>query len=173
MSGDLVRLACHVVNSSMDPISATPGLLPEMCNMCSVQRTRKSPIIIMSSYCKVPLPYRVTMRSRACGLLTGHHELVQDGHRGSDKDRSRAQSKASTVNSGPVTQITRKKETFIYNHGSPTGVHTACTNKMNLQVKSTRALCWPQCPILTTITVTLSAEPRCTALLASLLHAAS
>lgn len=31
----------------------------------------------------------------------------------------------------------------------------------------------PQCPILTTITVTLSAEPRCTALLASLLHAAS
>lgn len=34
-------------------------------------------------------------------------------------------------------------------------------------------VCWPQCPILTTITVTLSAEPRCTALLASLLHAAS
>ena len=31
----------------------------------------------------------------------------------------------------------------------------------------------PQSPIRTTITVTLSAEPRCTALLASLLQAAS
>lgn len=79
-----------------------------------------------------------------------------------------------TVNSKEMkgTQLTRKKkETFIYNHISPTGEHTLCTNKMNLQVKS--ACAGPQCPILTTITVTLSAEPRCTALLASLLQAAS
>lgn len=164
---------CHVANSPMDPISATPGLLPETHNMYSVQKTQQSPIFILSLYCKVPLPQRVTVRARAWEL-TGYHELVQDAHDGSDKARSRAHSKANTVNSGPVTQITRKKkETFIYNHRSPTGVHTACTNKMNLQVKSTRAVCRPQCPILTTITVTLSAEPRCTALLASLLHAAS
>lgn len=31
----------------------------------------------------------------------------------------------------------------------------------------------PQCPMRTSTTVTLSAEPRCTALLASLLQAAS
>lgn len=115
----------HEVNSSRDPISATLGLQPEM-----------GPIIILSSHCKVPLPQRVTMRARACEPLTGHHELVQDAHDGSDKDRSRAHSKANTVNSRPVTQITRKKETFIYKHGSPTGVHAACTDKMNPQVKA-------------------------------------
>lgn len=61
--------------------------------------------------------------------------------------------------------MTRKKETFIYSHRVPQE-HT----QMSLPV---RAHVQPQCPILTTITVTLSAEPRCTALLASLLHAAS
>lgn len=116
----------YKVNSSRDPISTTPGLWPEMCL-----------IIILSSYCKVPLPQRVTVRARVCELLTGHHELVQDAHDGSDKERFRAHSKANTVNSRPVTQITRKKkETFIYKHGSPTGVHTACTDKMNPQVKA-------------------------------------
>lgn len=59
--------------------------------------------------------------------------------------------------------MTRKKETFIYNHRSPTRVHN----------RAKQGMYRPQCPILTTITVTLSAEPRCTALLASLLHAAS
>lgn len=48
--------------------------------------------------------------------------------------------------------------------------HIMCTTqKTNLGVKAAPA----QSPIRTTITVTLSAEPRCTALLASLLQAAS
>ena len=51
--------------------------------------------------------------------------------------------------------------------------HIMCTTqKTNLGVKAAPPRP-PQSPIRTTITVTLSAEPRCTALLASLLQAAS
>lgn len=56
MSRDMVSLACQVVNSPMDPILATPGLLPETHNMYSAQKTQQSPISIPSSYCEAPLP---------------------------------------------------------------------------------------------------------------------
>lgn len=75
-----------------------------------------------------------------------------------------------------ITHTLEKRETFIYNHGQPTRAHethNAHQTPTGPGKPRARGPARPQRPIRTTITVTLSAEPRCTALVASRLQAAS